>query len=109
MPLGEDEIMLVRFSMAALSLPIVLAIPAGAQGPAQTPHGTFENGVYRHNLTDIECSLPPDWVVASQEPAPQPSAQVVLVSDFISNVTATVWLKQREAAPRDEAAPQGRS
>jgi hypothetical protein len=28
--------------------------------------GTVENGVYHHNLTGIEFTLPPAWVILSQ-------------------------------------------
>ncbi len=78
----------------------VLLIAAATPGSAQVAvkagwaFGQVQNGVYHHNRTGIEFSLPPDWVVVSQEHASS-GAQTVLLRDTLSNQTGLVWLKAR--------------
>jgi hypothetical protein len=54
--------------------------------------GTLENGIYHHNLTGIQFTLPPDWVIVNQDWSSD-GAQFVLVRDTVLNVTGLVWLK----------------
>jgi len=62
--------------------------------------GTLANGLYHHNLTGIEFTLPTDWVVASQGPASQ-GAEFIKLRSSASNEIATVWMKRRNADAAD--------
>jgi hypothetical protein len=98
--------MIKWFPIFALVPLIAVAIPVHAQtsdkvqAKAQSL-GTVEKGVYHHNLTGIEFTLPTDWVIVSQAPSTQQGAQVVKLKNSISNEVATVWLKRRNADPAD--------
>ena len=81
-------------------LPILFLFIAAVL-PAQTQLGTFANGIYHHNLTGIEFAVPAEWVIASQGPSSEQSAQVIKLRDAVSNAIGTVWLKSRIAAPAD--------
>jgi hypothetical protein len=83
----------------------LLLIAAAMAVQAQPPHkslsiGTLENGVYHHNRTGIEFTLPPDWVIVSQGWA-DGGGQSVLVRDTVTNVIGTVWMKARTVDPAD--------
>ncbi|MGA2740722.1 MAG: hypothetical protein ABSG65_25205 [Bryobacteraceae bacterium] len=60
--------------------------------------GTLENGIYHHNLTGIQFTLPPDWVIVNQDWSSD-GAQFVLVRDTVLNLTGLVWLKKRAIDP----------
>jgi hypothetical protein len=85
--------------LTAGALPVQAQI---AKAPISKPQsmGTFENGVYHHNRTGIEFTLPPDWVIVTQEWA-DGGGQSVLVRDTVSNVIGTVWMKARTIDPAD--------
>jgi hypothetical protein len=63
--------------------------------------GVLENGVYHNNLTGIELTIPPSWVIASQAPSSTPNAQVLKLKDIASDVVGTVWMKRRNAEKAD--------
>lgn len=69
--------------------------------PVRGQPGTLVNGTYHHNLTGIEFAVPAEWVIASQGPASEQSAQVVKLRDAVSNAIGTVWLKARVTALTD--------
>jgi hypothetical protein len=97
----QEEIVAMRLRMFALFLLIAAVIPVQAQTSGKAGSmGTLENGVYHHNLSGIQFTLPADWVIVSQGWASD-GAQTVMVRDTISNVVATVWLKARTADPAD--------
>jgi hypothetical protein len=90
-----------RFLLCAFGALIVAAMPVSAQAVNETPSiGTLENGVYRHNRTGVEFTVPPDWVIASQGGA-SGGAQAVMLRDTVTNEIGTVWLKARNADPAD--------
>ena len=90
-----------RFRILALFPLIAAAIPAQAQTSAKGQSmGTFENGVYHHNRTGVQFTLPTDWVIVSQVWDPG-GAQSVLIRDTVSNVIATVWMKARTVDAAD--------
>jgi hypothetical protein len=62
--------------------------------------GTLKNGVYHHNQTGIQFTLPPDWVIVSQGHASS-GAQAVLIRDTVTDIIGTVWLKPRTVDPAD--------
>ena len=93
---------LLSFASVAL---LVAALPVHAQiaqvrtSKAQS-FGTVENGVYHNNLTSIQFTLPPEWVIVRQAWA-SGGAQAVMLRDTVLNEIATVWLKARVADPAD--------
>ncbi|HXW92902.1 MAG TPA: hypothetical protein VEK33_20300 [Terriglobales bacterium] len=77
-------------------------IPIHAQGYGKGQAlGVLENGVYHNNLTGIELTIPPNWVIASQAPSSTPDAQVLKLKDSASNAVGTVWMKRRNAETAD--------
>jgi hypothetical protein len=62
--------------------------------------GTLENGVYHHNATGVQFSVPSDWAIVSQVVA-SGGAQDVLFRDTVTNVIATVWFKARTVNSAD--------
>lgn len=93
----------------ALGLLILATLPIGAQTLRKPlTLGTLENGVYRHNLTGIQFSVPADWVIVSEAPAEARDAQYVLLRDTVSNVVGTAWMKARTADSADIAAVMDR-
>jgi hypothetical protein len=94
-----------RFFIFAVVASIAAAIPVHAQVKSQIfvkaqSIGELQNGVYHHNRTGIEFTLPPDWVIVSQEWA-DGGGQMVFLRDTVSNVVGTVWLKARTIDPAD--------
>ncbi len=87
-------------SLAAATLPAQTQTPSKSQPKAQAL-GTLVNGVYHHNLTGIEFTLPADWIIVNQAPASEPGAQVIKLKNSVSNAIASVWLKRRNADPAD--------
>jgi hypothetical protein len=91
----------LRVFSLLLSL-IGASIPVHAQGYGKGQAlGALENGVYHNNLTGIELTIPPNWVIARQAPSSVPDAQVLSLKDSASNVVATVWMKRRDAEKAD--------
>ena len=86
-----------RFLILAWCSLLGFAIPVLGQPRA---NGTLKNGVYHHNRTGIQFTLPPDWVIVSQGRA-DGGGQSVLVRDTVSNVIGTVWMKERTIDPAD--------
>jgi len=92
----------LRIISLLLSL-IGVSIPIHAQGNGKGQAlGALENGVYHNNLTGIELTIPPNWVIASQAPSPSTTdAQALKLKDSASSVVATVWMKRRNAEKAD--------
>jgi hypothetical protein len=64
----------LRIFSLLLSL-ICAPIPIHAQGYGKGKAlGALENGIYHNNLTGIELTIPPNWVIASQAPSSTPEA-----------------------------------
>jgi hypothetical protein len=89
-----------RFLVFASVSLIAAAAPVQAQVSKAEALGTLENGIYHHNRTGIEFTLPPDWVIVSQGWAGG-GGQMVFLRDTVSNVIGTVWLKARPIDPAD--------
>lgn len=62
--------------------------------------GTLENGIYHHNATGVQFSVPSDWVMVSEVRATG-GAQDVLFRDTVTDIIATVWFKARTVNPAD--------
>lgn len=90
-----------RFLTFAFLPLITAAIPLYAQAFRRAPMGTLVNGVYHNNSTGIEFTVPSDWVVVNQGLSAGRDAQVIKLRNTVSNEMATVWVKQRNAAPAD--------
>jgi len=91
-----------RFFAFAFVPLIVAAMPAQAQTAGNShPIGTLQNGVYHHNRTGLEFTLPPEWVIVTQARASTPGAQYLKLKNSVSNALATVWIKRRDADPAD--------
>jgi hypothetical protein len=86
-----------RFLTSAFCSILGFGIPVLAQLHA---NGTLKNGVYHHNRTGIEFTLPPDWVIVSQGHASS-EAQTVLIRDTVTDIIGTVWLTPRTVDPAD--------
>jgi len=91
----------MRALVFALFLLIATVFPVTAQ-TADKPQaqGTLENGTYRNTHAGIQFTLPPDWVLVSEDLAAS-GAQTVTIRDTVSNVIALVWMKARHARPDD--------
>jgi hypothetical protein len=90
--------------LAGVSL-IAALVPAKAQtkdriATNSQPIGELQNGIYHHDRTGIEFTLPPDWAMVSQGLA-DGGGQMVFLRDTTSNVIGTVWLKARTIDPAD--------
>jgi hypothetical protein len=97
-----------RCLMLAFLPLIAAAIPLQAQNSAKPqPIGTLANGVYHHDQTGIEFTLPSDWVVVNQRWSSD-GAQFVNVRDTVSNVVGLVWLKRRNIDPANIPAVMSR-
>lgn len=92
---------MVRRPIAFTTLPLLLAsaIPVSGQAPAKIRQSTLENGVYRHNRTGVEFTLPVGWAFVSEGHADF-GGHSVLLRDSETGAFATVWMKSQH----DEAA-----
>jgi hypothetical protein len=92
---------LVFASGAAIAAPIPMQAQTKAPIAIKAHQiGELQNGIYHHNRTGIEFSVPPDWVIVSQGGA-DGGGQMVFLRDTISNVIGTAWLKARTIDPAD--------
>ncbi len=92
-----------RLSLLTLLVSLAAALPAGAQTATKRPIGEVQNGVYHHNRTGIEFSVPSDWVVVRQGHASE-GAQTVWLKDTVTNAIGTAWMKARAIDPANTPA-----
>jgi hypothetical protein len=95
--------MVQRFvAFAVLSL-LAAAVPASAQSREKVGDiGTVENGVYRHDRTGVEFTLPSGWTLVSQGHADHGGHGVVL-KDSVTDAFGWVWMKSQRNEPGDIA------
>jgi hypothetical protein len=93
---------MVRRLIAFATLPLLLtsAISVCAQAPAKIRQSTLENGVYHHNRTGVEFTLPAGWTFVSEGHADF-GGHSVLLRDSDTGAFATVWMKSQHNEPAD--------
>ena len=93
--------MVQRFIAFAVLPLLAAAIPASAQSPVKVREiSTLENGVYHHNRTGVEFTLPAGWTLVSQGQADY-GGHSVLLKDSVTEAFASVWMKAQKNEPAD--------
>lgn len=58
--------------------------------------GSFQNGVYRHNWTGVEFTVPSDWSFRTQKAQPDGGDRVDLDDSTSKTASAFVWIRRQD-------------
>jgi len=84
-----------------LMIPIALSllVAVGSAEPAPQELGVVENGRYRNYLTNVELTIPGEWVFKGDGPASGNGQMAMFESD--SGITVRVWMRPLVEAAED--------